>query len=322
MRFSEEVRAIFRDLHRIILAVGGALFLVYLASGIFVVEANEMAVVFRFGGKRAVVPPGIGYHWPWPIETVTKVNVMEVQRIEAGFWVQPESSEDVLPYCLTGDKNIIHDHYVIQYRIADPANFLLVSGRVRETLYELSQATILETVAAGQVDPLLTTGKREMELAVIEGLAEKLESLGLEIRIVGVERQSADPPNLVKDAFQDVINAREEKRTRIHEAENYRNQEIPKAKGEADRLIQEARAFKFERKSSAVGESDRFLNLCGEYKRAPVVTRSRLLIEMIENVLPRTKVMVLATDEQGHPLRIKLFQGSVPTTPSIPELSE
>jgi membrane protease subunit HflK len=165
----------------------------------------------------------------------------------------------------------------------------------------------------------LTTGKREIELAIMEGLTEKLERIGLDIRIVGVERQFADPPNPVKDAFQDVINAREEKRALIHEAENYRNQELPKANGEADRMIQEARAFKFDRTSSAVGESERFLKIHGEYRRAPEVTRNRLFIEMIEHVLPRTKVMVLATDREGRPLRIKLFQGSVPTSPSLPE---
>ena len=318
MQVADEGKAVFRDLDRIILAVIAALFLVYLASGIFVVQANEMGVVFRFGAKRAVVPPGIGYHWPWPIERVSKVNVKEVQRIEAGFFIGSDSYEELPPYSLTGDKNIIHNHYVIQYRIADPANFLLVSARVREILYELSQATILEAVAAGEVDPLLTTGKREMELAAMDGLTDKLERIGIDIRIVGVERQSADPPNPVKNAFQDVINAREEKRTRVHEAENYRNQEIPKAKGQADAILQEARAFKFERTSSARGEAERFLKLYGRYRDAPEVTRSRLLIEMIEQVLPRTKVMVLATDRQGRPLQIKLLQAPVPTTPQLP----
>jgi membrane protease subunit HflK len=319
MRFPDEGKAVFRDLDRIILAVVGALFLVYLASGVFVVQANEMAVVFRFGAKKAVVPPGIGYHWPWPVERVSKVNVKEVQRIEAGFWIGSDSRDELPSYSLTGDKNIIHNHYVIQYRIADPANYLLVGAQVRGTLHALAQATILEAVAASRVDPLLTTGKREMELAVLEGLTDKLKRVGLDIHIVGVERQSADPPNPVRNAFQDVINAREEKRTKIHEAENYRNQELPKAKGEAQALVQKARAINFERTSSARGESQRFLRLCGEYWNAPEVTRSRLLIEMIEQVLPRTKVIVLATNREGRPLQIKLLQSPVPTTPRIPQ---
>jgi len=319
MSFQEERKAIFRDLDRIVLVVLGALLLVYLVSGIFMVEANEMAVVFRYGAKRAVVPPGIGYHWPWPIERVRKVNVKEVQRIEVGFWAQSGLAEELLPYCLTGDKNIIHNHYVIQYRIADPANYLFASARIRDTLHQLSQATILEAVAARQVDPILTTGKREMELAIIEGLTRKLDDLNLKIQIVGVERQSAEPPNLVKDAFQDVVNAREEMRTRIHEANNYSNQEIPKAKGEANRLLQQARAGKFEQISSAKGESERFKKLYQEYRQAPRVTGNRLFIETIERVLPRCRVMVLATDKQGNPLKIKLLQSPVPTSPRLPE---
>jgi len=319
MSFHEERQTIFRGLDRIVLAVLGILFLVYLASGIFVVEANEKAVAFRFGRAGDVINPGIGYHWPWPIERVRKVNVKQVQRIEAGFWPSSDFAEELLPYCITGDKNIIHNRYVIQYRTSDPANFLAGGARVQQILAELAQATILESVASRQVDPILTTGKSEMERAILRGLVEKLEALNLKIQIVGVERQSAEPPGLVKDAFQDVINAQEEMRSRIHEAENYKNQEIPKAKGQADKMLQEARAYRFERTSSAKGESERFTKLYAEYKLAPRVTRNRLFIEMAEQVLPRTRIMVLATDKQGKPLRIKILQSPVPTFPRLPE---
>ena len=318
MSFLEQRKAVFRDLDRIIMVVLGILFLIYLASGIFVVQANEKAVVFCFGKAGEVIGPGIGYHWPWPIEWVKKVNVKEVQRIEVGF--SPKGDlEEILPYCITGDRNIIHDRYVIQYRIAEPANFLARGARVREILIELAQATILETVAGKPVDLILTTGKSEMERSILEGLIHKLEELNLKIQIVGVERQSAEPPNLVKEAFQNVINAQEEMRTKIHEAENYQNQEIPKAKAEANRMLQEAESYKVERTSSAKGESERFLKLYKEYKQAPGVTRSRLLIEMVEQVLPRTKIMVLATDKEGKPVRIKILQAPIPTTPRIPE---
>jgi len=319
MSLQEEGKAIFRDLDRIVLVALGVLFLVYLASGIFVVEANEKAVVFRLGKAGDVINPGIGYHWPWPIERVRKVNVKEVQRVEVGFWSQLDYNEELPRYCITGDKNIIHNRYVIQYRIADPANFLTMGARVKKILFELAQATILESVAAKRVDPILTTGKSEMERVIKDGLIEKLEELNLKIQIVGVERQSAEPPQLVKDAFQDVVNAREEKRTRIHEAQNYSNQEIPKAKGEANRMLQQARAGKFKQISSANGESERFMKLYQEYRRAPRVTRNRLFIEVIEQVLPRTRVMVLGADKDGKLLKIKLLQAPVPTSPRLPE---
>jgi membrane protease subunit HflK len=305
MSFQDHHKKIFHGLDRIVLSALCVLLLVYVASGIFVVQAGEKAVLFCFGRAGDVIGPGIGYHWPWPVERVRKVNVKQVQRIEA--------------YCITGDKNIIHDRYVIQFRIGDPANFLCSAARVRQILEELAQATILEAVASRKVDPILTTGKGEMERAIMEGLTQKLEALDLKIQIVGVERQSAEPPSLVKDAFQDVINAQEEMRARIHEAQNYQNQEIPRAKGQADKMLQEAKAYQFEQTSSAKGESERFTKLHDEYRQAPRVTRNRLFIEMAEQVLPRTRIMVLATDRQGNPLRIKILQAPVPTLPRLPE---
>ncbi len=319
MSFEQETKAVFRNLDRIVLLALCVLFLLYVASGVFVVEANEKAVVFRFGAAGDVISPGIGYHWPWPIERVRKVNVKEVQRVEVGFWPDSGFREELLRYCLTGDKNIIHNRYVIQYRIADPANYLSSARRVRELLVELAEATMLEVVASKQVDPILTTGKVKMEQAILKGLNEKLLELDVKLQIVGIERQSAEPPSLVKDAFQDVINAREEKRTQIHEADNYSNQEVPKAKGDADRMLQLARAYKFERVSSAKGESERFSKLYAEYKEAPEVTINRLFIEMAERTLPKTKIMVLATDQDGQPLRVKVLQAPIPTTPRLPE---
>ena len=318
MSLQEQGKAVFRDLDRIITIALGILFLCYLGSGVFVVEANEKAVVFRLGKAGPVIEPGIGYHWPWPVERVRKVNVKEVQRIEVGF-SPGDYLEELPPYCITGDRNIIHNRYVIQYRIAEPTNFLVRAVNVRETLVELAQATLLETVASKPVDLILTTGKSEMERSILEGIVHKLEELDVRIQVVGVERQSAEPPRLVKHAFQNVINAQEEMRTRIHEAENYHNQAIPKAKADANQMLQEAEAAKVERISSATGESERFLELYGEYRKSPVVSRSRLLIEMVEQVLSRAKVMVLATDKQGRPIRLRIIQAPIPTAPVVPE---
>ncbi len=317
MSWQREYKDVFRGLDKVAAAVFGVLFLLYLASGVFVVEAGEMGVVFRFGAKTEVVPPGIGYHLPWPVGSVKKVNVKEVRTIEAGFWHEFAMDEELVPYCITGDKNIVHNLYSIKYRVDDPANFLGRGRRVEEILKELAQATILELVATQKVDPLLTTAKLKMEEKIKEDLEAKLLELGIKIKIVGVERKKADPPNLVKDAFQDVINAEEEKRTRIHEAENYRNQEIPKANGQAASMVQEAEAFKFNRSSAAKGESERFVKIFEEYKTAPSVTRRRLFIEMVEKTLPRTRIMVLATDKNGNPVKIKLFQAPVPTSPRL-----
>lgn len=317
--FKEEKKQVLGGLDKLFWAVLAALFLLYLASGAFVVEANEQAVLFRFGEKQdSIIRPGIGYHWPWPVETVRKVNVREMQGIEVGFWPRSNFGDSMTPYCITGDKNIIHNRYVIQYRIGDPANYLVRGARVKEMLHAVAQATLLEVVAGKKVAPVLTTGKNDMEREFRARLSEKLKDLNIAITIVGVERQAAEPPNLVKDAFQDVINAQEEKQTRIHEAENYENQELPRAKGDAERVRKEADGYKFRIVKMAEGDSDRFNKLHEQYLAAPEVTRHRLFIETLEKVLPRVRVMVLARDKNGEPIRVKVLQTPVPTFPRLP----
>ncbi len=319
MKTSEDMKEVLKGLDRIVWAALGALFLVYVLSGFYQVQASEMGVVFRFGARYEVSPPGIHYSLPWPIDQVKKVNVKKVQRLEVGFYPTEGMKETLLPYCITGDKNIIHNRYVIQYRVADPANFLAGANRVSEILAAMARAVIVETVAGHEVDPLLTIGKTEMQFAVKQGLMEKLRELNLRIQILGVERQSADPPMLAKEAFQDVTNAREEKRTKIHDAEDYDNQEIPKAKGDASMIVEQSRAWKARRVSAAKGESQRFLKLYEEYEHAPDITRHRLFIELLEQTLPRVKVMVLAKDKDGKPIKVKLLQAPVPTTPRLME---
>jgi membrane protease subunit HflK len=311
---------VFRNLDRILLAILGILFILYLASGIYVVQANEIGVLRRFGAlKKELLKPGIHYSIPWPVDRVDKVRIKEVKRIEVGFW--PESARGysvILPYCITGDRNIIHNRFVIHYRVSDPARYLFQSAEPEGLLLEMANAVIIEVIAKRSVDPVLTVAKREVELEVMKSLQEALDQEGLGISIASIDTKLVEPPRTVIEAFKDVINAREEKSTMIHEAENYSNKVIPEAKAEAKRMLEEAEAYKFNRVNAAEGESERFLRLFGKYRSAPSVIRDRIFLQMVEEILPKTKIYILATDQRGRPVRIKLFRGAIPTLPQLP----
>jgi membrane protease subunit HflK len=316
----EESPAVFRNLDRIILGTLAVLLLLYIASGIYVVQANEVALLRRFGALRdEMINPGIHYRIPWPVDRVDKIKIKEVKRMEVGF--SPELGdaryEALLPYCITGDKNIIHTHFAIQYRIEDAGKYLFTAKNPRTLLKEQANRAILDAVARMAVDPVLTTGKRELELDTQEAIRQEVDEIGLGISIVSIETKSIQPPRMVIDAFNDVITAREEKSTAIHEAENYRNRIIPQAKADANNLIEEAEAYKYQRVEAAKGESDRFAKLYEKARSAPEVTRDRLFLELVDEMLPRVKTYVLASDENGRPVRLKLIKGTMPTVPQL-----
>jgi len=317
--FQEEKLAVFRHLDRIVFVMVMILVLLYLASGTYVVQANEEGLIRRFGAvKKETIKPGIHYRIPWPVDRVDKVRIKEVKRIEIGFWPGAESGPSIiLPYCITGDHNIIHNRFVIQYRITDPIKYLFRTAKPELLLREFANAAIIEVVAQRSVDPVLTTGKREVELEVLKRLQAALDKEQLGISIASIETKSVTPPAMVSDAFKDVINAREEKSTLIHEADNYRNKLLPEAKAEAKKIMEEGEAYRYKRVSAAKGESERFLSIYGKYKSAPSIMRHRMFLQTIEEILPRVKIYVLAKDAKGRPLKIKLLRGAFPTVPQL-----
>ncbi len=324
MSFKQSQKEMFKGLDRIVLVVAGFLFIVYLASGVHVMEADEMGVIFRFGAKRQVARPGIGYHFPWPVERIRTVNVKAVRSVEVGFWTSQGRDQRLTPYCITGDINIIHNLYVIHYRVdaEDPANYFLSARRVRESLITNARAAIIEVIASRPVDEIITTAKADMENAIRTTLQQKLYDLNIKLQIDSVDTREIQPPNQVMDAFDDVISAEQEMTTQKHKANTEAIRIVNSAKAEAESIIQQARAYRTERINSAAGEAERFMSLYEEYKKAPEIIGHRIFLESIEKILPRTRVMLLGTDRQGRPLRVKIFQAPVPTSPRLPEVSE
>ena len=322
--FGEERRLVFRNLDRIVGGVLLTLVALYFASGVYVVQANEEGLLRRLGVlQRETVKPGIHYRIPWPVDRVNRVKIKEVKRIEVGFSPGGASAQSViLPYCITSDRNIIHNRFVIQYRISDPAKYAFNCVDPEQLLRGFAGATIIKVVAARTVDTVLTTGKREVELEILGKLQSLLDRQDTGISISSIETKLVEPPRTVSEAFRDVIDAREEKSTMIHEANNYRNKVIPEAKAKVTRLVEQAEAARFQRVSAAKGESSRFLGIHEKQVRAPEVITQHMLLGMVERALPRVKLLVLATDAQGNPIKVQLVRGALPTVPQLPSARE
>ncbi|KIX13917.1 FtsH protease activity modulator HflK [Dethiosulfatarculus sandiegensis] len=310
IEFVRQHKDVFKNLDRIILAGMTGLFLLYAASGIYVVEANQAAVLRRFGSVLETVGPGIHYRLPWPFDQVDKVSIRQVKTMNVGFSPNLQSQaaqyQSITPYCLTGDQNIIHASFSIQYRISDPAKYLFQVNRPENVLKSQANQVILTTIAQGGVDSLLTTGKRQLEMKIREDLTRAIKDSDLGLSLVSIETRQIQPPNSVRGAFKDVINAREERSTAIHQANNYKNKVIPGAKARARGMLEKAGAEAFAKVSAAEGESSRFRELFREYVNAPKVTRERLFLELVDKALPRVKVYVTTSDQNGRPVKLKL----------------
>jgi membrane protease subunit HflK len=253
----------------------------WIATGFYKIEEAERGVIFRFGEHVETTQRGLHWHLPVPIERVEKVDVVKVFTI-------PINST-----MLTQDENIVDIQGTIQYQIDNAVKYLLNVRAPEISLSQVTESALRESIGRSKMDYVITEGREEIALQVegiIQGVVNNYQT-GL--NIIKVNIQSAKPPEAVKDAFDDVTQAREDEERFKNEAEAYRNEVIPRARGAAARLREEADAYKNEVIARAEGEAERFNQLLTEYKKAPQITRERLYLDMMESVLTKSsKVMV------------------------------
>ena len=283
---------------------GGMLLLIIVAiviwfsTGIFIVDPEEQAVIKRFGEITDVVGPGPHYHLPSPIETVQIAPVTAVRRLEIGFRTiqvgPPAKYRRVIKesLMLTGDENIIDVQFIVQYRISELENYLYSLTNPDETVKSAAESAMREVVGDTTVTEALTAGKGIIEDSTAQLLQKTMNSYEGGIKIVNVKLQDVHPPDAVKDAFKDVVSAREDKEKMINEAEGYRNNIVPKSRGEAAQIINNAKAYSKEKVLVALGESERFNLIYEEYKNAKEITRDRILLETMAAILPKVKKVI------------------------------
>ncbi|MCK5003080.1 MAG: FtsH protease activity modulator HflK [Gammaproteobacteria bacterium] len=250
------------------------------ATGFYKVEEAERGVVLRFGAHVETTEKGL--HWRFPmIESVEKVNVAERRQV---------------PYkaiVLTQDENIIDLQGSLQYRISNAEKYLFNVRNPEISLNHAIESAIRLSVGQSKMDFIITEGRNEIAFRIQNTVQDIVDQYGTGIAIVEVNIQEVSPPGPVKQAFQDVIQAREDKQRSINEAEAYRNEILPKARGAAARVLEEADAYEKEVIAKAEGEAERFTKLLKEYNKAPQITRDRLYLDMMESVLNKSsKVMV------------------------------
>ena len=295
----------------------------WLATGFFTVEPGEQAALRRLGAFDNVQGPGLHWFWPAPIGTKSIVNVEEVRRLEVGLrGSSPVLAESLM---ITGDENIVDAQLVVQYdiqrattdedgtvlsaveqflfRSADPDGAILKSA---------TESALRQVIGQRDIDDVLTTEKEAIQAETKALLQLLLDTYQTGIRIREVKLQNVLAPSQVQDAFDDVVRAKEDRETAINLAEAYEADILPRARGEAAKVIQAAQAFRAERIAKATGEASRFLQVLTEYRQSEDVTRQRLYLEAMEDILPGITKFIVSPQSGGNLLQFLPLTGELP----------
>jgi len=291
----------------------GIAIVVWLLLGLYSVGPDEVGVVQRFGEYNRTVGSGLNYHLPFPIEKVTTPKVTEVKRIEIGFRTVGKNQYRTIEQeslMLTGDENIVDAELIVQYKIKDPIDYLFNFIGPELTLREASEASLRTVIGRHNIDEALTSGKLMIQEETKELLQIILDKYETGVIVVAVQLQDVSPPKQVIDAFKDVASAKEDKNRMINEAEGYRNDVIPKARGEAQAMIREAEGFRESRIKRAEGDVAKFKAIVKEYIKAKDVTKERLYLEAMEEILPGIDKYIVPNGEDGNLLNLLNLTGT------------
>jgi len=271
----------------------------------YTVPSDSVAVIQRFGKYLKDVPPGLHFKFPFGIDVASIVPVKRQLKQEFGFATPGaqdpfQTSRDGKreTEMVTGDLNSALVEWVVQYRVADPVKFLFEVRQPRSTLRHVSESVMREVVGDRTVDEVITIGRQEIENEALEKMQALATKYEMGISIDQVQLKNINPPGPVQESFNEVNQAQQEKEKLINEARRDYNKVIPLAEGEKDQRIREADGYRLKRINEAEGDASRFNALFEEYSKAPEVTRRRIYIETMQEILPeiRSKIIV---DEQS-----------------------
>ena len=282
-------------------AIVAVLVLILLVSSVYQVSPEQIGVILRLGKFVRTTDPGLHFRVPF-IESLTKVPVQRQLKQEFGFTtvksgitseyrVTSENLKEKL--MLTGDLNVVIVEWIVQYKIKDAYNYLFKVRNVDETFRYLNEAVVRKIVGDNSVDEVITVGKARIMNEAKEELQGLCDLYEIGIDVNQLIFQDVNPPDSVKPSFNEVNESLQEKERKINEAWSEYNMEIPKAKGEAEQIIRGAEGYALERVNMAQGDANRFINVYREYARAPLVTRKRLYLEAINEILPKLNKKVI-----------------------------
>jgi membrane protease subunit HflK len=274
-------------------------------SSFYTIEPGERGVVTRFGKFVKLANPGLNFKIPL-IDAAIKVDVETVRKQEFGFRTRIPGQKSVYEkrgydhesLMLTGDKNVIDVQWIVQYKIQDPFNFVFKVRNVDQSVRDVSEMVIRQVVGNHDFDYVLSN-REIVEASTARELQSVLESFQSGVKVVTVKLQDVNPPDAVKPAFNEVNEADQDMKRLVNEAEETYNRVIPRDRGDAKKILEEAHGYAVERINLAHGETNRFLAVLKEYKRAKEVTRKRLYLETMAQILPKVSDIYVMDDKQG-----------------------
>ncbi len=279
----------------------GLIALIWLATGFYIVDQGSRGVVLQFGKHVETTMPGPRWHIPYPIETVTVVNMEQVRTIEVGYRTAEGSSsrskELRESLMLTDDENIIDLQFAVQYNLKNVEDTLFNNRNTENYVLGVAETAIREIVGKSRMDFVLYEGREEIAVNARELMQTILDRYNTGINIVSVTMQNAQPPEQVQAAFDDAVKASQDLERQKNEGQAYANDVIPRARGTASRLLEEAAGYKTRVENEAAGNASRFEQVLAQYQKAPDVTRQRLYLDAQEQIL--SSVSKVVVDQKG-----------------------
>lgn len=283
-----------------------ASFVLWMASGIYIVKPEEQGVVMRFGQYHRTTSSGLNYHLPYPIEAVLTPRVTSVNRVEVGFRSggtgrsDHEQGMQAESLMLTGDENIVDITFEVQWKIRTASDFLFNIRNPEDTVKAVAESAMREVIGKSQIASMITGGREEVAVATKQLIQKTLDEYKAGIEIVGVNLRNVNPPEQARAAFLDVQSARVDMETARNQAEAYRNEIVPRARGDAQKLMLDAEGYKQEVIARAQGEASRFSAVYNEYKQSKDVTKKRIYLETMEDILAGMhKIIIDGKGSQG-----------------------
>lgn len=271
----------------------GLIVAVWLASGFYIVNEGQRGVVLRFGKYLEATMPGPRWHLPYPLETAEIVNLSQMRTVEVGYRNTVKSKVLKESLMLTDDENIIDVQFAVQYVLNSPKDYLFNSRAPDDSVLQAAETSIREIVGKSSMDFVLYEGRADVAAQAQKLMQEILDRYGTGITISKVTMQNAQPPEQVQAAFDDAVKAGQDRERQKNEGQAYANDVIPKARGMASRLAAEAEGYKQRVIEQSEGDASRFRQIVAEYNKAPQVTRDRLYIDAMQQIMTNTSKVLI-----------------------------
>ncbi len=283
--------------------IAAVAFLLWMVSGFYILPEGQNAAILRFGEyKQIVTSAGFKWRWPAPIENHELVNVQQLRQVEVGYRGSVKKKESKESLMLTGDQSIVDIQFAVQYRIANPADWLFNNKQLRdpeELLRQAAETAMRAVVGRKQIDDVLYAEKDTVGKDALKEMQNIIDRYRTGVAIVDLTIQQAQPPEQVQAAFEDANKAAQDRERLINEGRAYANDVIPKARGTSARLLLEAEGYKSRIVSAAEGDASRFTQVLGQYSKAPQVTRERIYLETMQQIYSNANKVYVDTKGNG-----------------------